>query len=226
MREWDVLMNIRRHTSGLFLFSTCLLLAAAPGPAPLDPAPYDRIVARADWAGPGRILAFCVLGRSGEERGRTLGVYELTALGWTRVFLDLDRGFHPWAVMTAELDGDSLPEVAVGAYKATRFDPKQDNRLFIFDWTGEALFAKWLGSRLSLPFERFAFAKSGDGTDRLLALEHWGRDRLVLRQYHWNGFGFSHDRDCIRVSHPADYEKARDALYEKMQELKEKGVGP
>ncbi|HUT52471.1 MAG TPA: hypothetical protein VM658_03685 [bacterium] len=204
-----------------------LFAAAPPDQAAPDPAPYERITARSDWTDAhGRRLAFCILGRSGEDRGRTLAVYEMTAGGWSRRFLDLDRGFHPYCIMTAELDGDALPEVAVGAYKSTRFDPKPGNRLFIFDWTGDALFAKWLGSRLGLPFERFAFWRGDDGIDRLLAVEHSGSARLVLRQYHWDGFGFSHDRDWIRVSNPADYEKARDQLYEKMQELQDKGVGP
>jgi hypothetical protein len=211
----------------LIVLLACVMPAPAPDPAAPDPAPYDRITAQSDWSGGrGPRLSFCILGRNGEERGRTLAVYELTAGGWSRRFLDRDRGFHPWCIMTAELDGDPLPEVAVGAYKSARYDPKPENRLFIFDWTGEALFAKWLGSRLGLPFERFGFARGADGVDRLLAVEHSGQERLVLRQYHWDGFGFAHDCDRIRVSHSADYEKARDKLYEKMQELQEKGVGP
>jgi hypothetical protein len=215
------------HIPALIVLLACVMPAPAPEEAAPDPAPYDRIVARSDWMdAQERLLAFCILGRKGEERGRTLAVYELTAAGWSRVFLDRDRGFHPWCIMTAELDGDAPPEVAVGAYKSTRYDPRPANRLFIFDWTGEALFAKWLGSRLGLPFERFAFARGNDGIDRLLAVEHSGRDRLVLRQYHWDGFGFAHDCDRIRVSHPADYAKARDRLDEKMQELQNQGVRP
>ena len=185
-------------------------------------------MARADWVSPaGRKIAFCLLGSEGEEHGRTIAVYELEPGRASRIYLDMDRGFHPWAITCAELDGDSLPEVAVGAYKRTRFHPVLENRLLIFDWTEkDTIFAKWLGSRLGFPFESFGFARAGDGIDRLLTVEHSGRERLVLRQYHWNGFGFSHDRDRVRTENPDDYDKARDRLNRMMRELENKGVEP
>ena len=211
------------------LFSMLVLFAFRAGAEQeIDPKPYTQVFARADWvSGPGRQLAFCLLGYQSEERARTIAVYERKPDGWSQIYLDQDRGFHPWAIRLAELDGDSLPEVAVGCYKKTRFDPVLDNRLFIYDWTEQdVIFPKWLGSRLGLPFESFTFAKARDGMDRLISLEHSGRERLVLRQYHWNGFGFSQDKDWIRVQNPKDYDRAKKRLLEKMQELERKGVEP
>lgn len=200
-------------------------LGAAAGP---DPAPYQEVKARADWASPaGRALAFCVLGRAGEPRGRALAVYEKKGAGWARLFLDRERGFNPWAISLCELDGDSLPEVAVGVWKSARYDPAVKNRLFIFDWTeNDVLFPKWLGSRLGLPFLDFGFARAPDGLDRLLTLEHSGEERLVLRQYHWNGFGFSHDRDLDRVTNPENFERSSEDLAQKMRDLEKKGIEP
>lgn len=196
-------------------------LAPAPSaPAPAERQAYDWIVAEACWRAPdGRVLAFRVLGRAGEERGRTVGVYEACPEGWRELFLDSDRGFAPWCLQLAELDGDELPEVAVGTFKTTRFDPVPRRRVFVYDWTGEALFAKWLGSRLGLELEEFAFAPGGDGTSRLLSVESAGRDGLVLRQYRWAGFGFRRERDWQRRERPADWPRARGELVDMMRQM-------
>jgi len=207
---------------------TGLGLALAVQAQELDPAPYGRVAARTDWVSPqDRHLAFCLLGFDGEPQARTIAVYEEKAGAWSRIYLDYDRGFHPWKIALAELDGDLLPEVAVACYKKTRFDPKLDNRLFIYDWIDQdVIFPKWLGSRLGLPFVNFAFARANDGRDRLLTIEHSGPERLVLRQYHWNGFGFSQDKDWVRVQYPKNYDQAQKKLLEKMKELETKGVEP
>jgi len=213
------------------------------GPAALDPAPYDRVFAGVEWRSPeGLRLAFCLLGRAGEERARTIAVYELTEVAaaapsppgaapapgraWVRVWLDRDRGFHPFAIMVAELDGDPLPEVAVLVHKSTRYDPAPADRLFIFDWAGDVLSAKWLGSRLGLPLLAAGFARAPDGLDRLVTVEHSGRERLALRLYRYDGFGFSHERDLWRVSFPRDYDAARERLLRELAQLQVKGVNP
>lgn len=170
-------------------------LALAAVVATIAPAPYDTVVARRAWTAPdGRLLAVCILGRRGEARGRTLAVYDSTATGWRRRFLDDDRGFRPWAVELAEFDGDALPEVVVGAYHPTRFDPENRNRLFVFDLTAaDALFAKWLGSSLGRPFTSFRVVP-GAGGDRLCCRDADSVDSC--RYYRWHGFGFT----CVGVA--------------------------
>jgi hypothetical protein len=208
----------------LGVLALLLLAPTFPSPDP-DPAPYERLFSCIYQNSPGRPhLAFCLLANSGEPRARTIAVYE-NRRGWRRTFLDRDRGFSPWTIAIAELDGDSLPELAVGVYKKTRYDPRLANRLFIYDLTPDRrLAAKWLGSRLGLDFDAFAFARAPDGIDRLLAVEHSQMERLVLREYRWNGFGFSHVLDRVRIEAPDDYNMERDRLIERMKVMAEQGV--
>jgi hypothetical protein len=167
-----------------------LAIAAITLATAIDPSPYDDIKARRDWrAEDGRTLALCVLGHAAEARGRTLAVYDSTSTGWRRLYLDDERGFHPWALELAEFDGDPLPEAVIGAYKATRFDPSTRNRVFVYDLTAEGgLFAKWLGSLLGATPASFTVRPGPDGRDRLVCVEE-GRPGIE-RWYRWHGFGF------------------------------------
>lgn len=141
---------------------------------------------------------FCVLGYSGEPRGRVVAAYESKNNSrYVRVFMDRDRGLNPWKVVMCELDGDAEPELALGVYKSTRFYPAPDNRLFIYDWNGKFIFPKWLGSRIALPMIDFTFIRSSDETDRLIALEHVRAEIYFIRLYTWNGFGFMGEEETI-----------------------------
>ncbi|MHA1568039.1 MAG: hypothetical protein ACTSXZ_01095, partial [Alphaproteobacteria bacterium] len=88
------------------------------------------------------------------------------------------------------------------------FDPVERNRLFIYDWTGDCLFAKWLGSRLAAPFTDFKFARTPAeaATDSLYALET-ENERKLMREYRWNGFGFSSERIVARAMSGQDGER-------------------
>jgi hypothetical protein len=171
-------------------FAAIIISLTTAGPA-IDPDPYDEVTVYRTWRDiDGRHLACCILGQSGDERGRTLAVFDSTAVGWRRLFLDSDRGFRPWALELAELDGDPLPEVVVGAHKATRFDPVVCNRIFVYDLTAEGgLYAKWLGSKLGGTPSRFFVRPGPDGRDRLHCVEE-GRPEITHR-YRWHGFGFT-----------------------------------
>lgn len=166
--------------------------ACASAPTPAPPPPYDRIVEQQRHRSlDGRTLRFAVLGFESEPRGRTLAVYDSVGGSWPCVFLDADRGFHPWSLAVCELDGDPLPELAVGVHKRSRHDPVLRNRIFIFDWREtDVLFAKWLGSRLGDPIEQFAFEPGPDGRDRLCCRQIDPEGRAVTRRFVWNGFGF------------------------------------
>jgi hypothetical protein len=178
------------------------IAAAGSKGAALEPAPYDRVVDAVEWTSQeGRRLTFCLLGYRNEDRARAIAVFEWADHRWTRLFADGDRGFSPWKLALAELDGDALPEVVVGTHNVARFDPVRRNRLFVFDWTRrETLFAKWLGSRLCGPFDDFTLVRGGDGRDRLLAVESAGGEGRVIREYRWNGFGFTLERDWMSRS--------------------------
>jgi len=147
------------------------------------------------------------------------------------VFIDFDRGFHPWKIEVVELDGDGLPEIAVGAFKKTRYDPIPRNRLFVLDWTEDGvLFAKWLGSRLGLPLVDFAFARrpapssaaassTGSDVDRLFAIECFEGRHFALREYEYVSFGFCHAHDWALVENSADSIATVDSLRAQMATL-------
>jgi hypothetical protein len=220
------MFTIERQLGLVVLLMATAIMSGAWSLTRPDPGPYEVIKDGKEWRSPdGRRLLFCLLGQRGEPRARALAVYEKKGWRWQRIFLDLDRGANPGTIKLAELDGDTLPEVAVGVFKGTRFDPLWKERLFLFDWKdNDTLFPKWLGSRLGLDLVVFAFARGPEGLDRLLTVEAAGKERLVLRQYHWNGFGFTHDRDWVRIWGPEDFETARARLEREMDELAGKGV--
>ncbi len=136
-------------------------------------------------------LVFCILGEPGAAQGIMPAVFRRLPDGsLDEVWRDCDRRLRPWKLVLVELDGDPLPEVALGVFKATRHDRRMARRLFIYDWSGSSLAPAWLGSSLALPLVDFAFARDQAGRrDELISLE---RDRraLVARRYRWNGFGF------------------------------------
>jgi len=108
---------------------------------------------------------------------------------------------QPWKIWLADVDGDGRRELALGVYKAARFDPVPRKRLFIYDWPGHDLVPRWLGSRLAFPFDDFAFVDcpGGDGSALFAAESEPGGGHRLMR-YQWNGFGFSGDtRDAIEL---------------------------
>lgn len=171
---------------------------AGSSPSP-DPAPYDRVFQCVEWSSHrGDSLSFALVGWSREERARTVAVYRKSAAGWNRVFLDRDRGFHPWKIALADLDGDSVPEVLLGVYKASRFDPVVRNRLFVLAWTREGvLFPRWLGSRLGGPLVDFRVLRVADGRDLVISVERVGADEVRSFANRWSGFGFTRDPDSM-----------------------------
>lgn len=98
---------------------------------------------------------------------------------------------NPWKVQTADVDGDGKREVSLGVYTRARSDPELNKRLFLFRLTDKGLYPVWLGTRLSKPFEDYAFSDlDGDGRDELVAVEFLADGRKVLNIYKWKGFGF------------------------------------
>lgn len=206
-----------------------ILIIALAGPAfgtasdfPRGVRAIDPIRAECEVPG-GRILSFTIEPLAGEGLADDLpglAAYELR--GSVRELLCVDEGrrYHPWKVALCELDGDCLPEIALGVFKRTRLDPVERRRLFIFDWTREdVLVPLWLGSRLSFELDDFAFLRRADGLDVLVAVEHKGVEGCVLRDYRWRGFGFLAGGDRMRVDGPCDPDSARQACIRMLETL-------
>ncbi len=140
---------------------------------------------------PEKDYLFAILGKPGAERGERLATYALTPQAIKRYSLDSDRGYNPWKIVAADVDGDSSVDICVGVWKKARFHPVWANRFFVYNWDGKQLFPKWLGSRLSSPFIDFIFQDiDNDGLEELLALELQRNGLNRIMSYKWKGFGF------------------------------------
>jgi hypothetical protein len=122
------------------------------------------------------------------DREQTLQIWRGKKLLWQGV----TAAWKPWKIGIADVDGDGHSEIIVGVFKATKFFTKPHNCLFIYGFSGETAFPKWLGSSLSRPFTDFIFADlSKDGGEELIAMETTLEGRKSLAVYHWNSFGFT-----------------------------------
>ncbi len=134
---------------------------------------------------------FAILGEKGATRGERLAIFTFRDGTINEHWVDMDRKHNPWKIMFEDVDGDAQPEVIVGTWKKTRFHPVFDNRLFVYSWDGNEIFPKWLGSRLSSPFDDFDFRDiDGDGIMELISLELQRNGLKRIMSYKWTGFGF------------------------------------
>lgn len=87
-----------------------------------------------------------------------------------------------------DVNGDGLPEIAVGVTKKTRYWRTEDKRLFIFKfYDGRLIRPLWLGSRLGCPIETFRIERDSTPA-RIVSTEHCG-DSVVHAMYRIKGFG-------------------------------------
>ena len=151
-----------------------------------------------DWGNEEILL---LTGKRGEEFGKYLIILSddsKTARSSKRVkgeFTEIYRhsfaGLKPWKVQTADVDGDRKKEISLGVYKTARFHPVPAKRLFLYNWEGGGVSPKWLGSRLSRPFEDYVFADlDRDGMDELVSVEVAANREKLINTYKWKGFGF------------------------------------
>ena len=88
-----------------------------------------------------------------------------------------------------DVNGDGVPEIAVGVIKPTRFFPEPDKRLFLFKlYNGKHIRPLWLGSHVAYPLEDFTILR--DSVPALIrTLEHQDDSTLVHALYRQQGFG-------------------------------------
>lgn len=101
------------------------------------------------------------------------------------------KNLRPWKIQTGDVDGDGKKEISIGMYKTTHFDPVMAKRPFIYQWNGNGIFPKWLGSRLSRPFDDYIFDDiNHDGRDEIISIERMQNGHKIISAYAWKGFGF------------------------------------
>lgn len=119
-------------------------------------------------------------------------------------------GLNAWKVQAEDVDGDGRMEISVGVYKTTYFHPVPAKRPFIYNWSREGIFPKWLGSRLSRPFDDYIFADiDADGMDELISIECLSDGSKVINSYKWKGFGLEGMGESSAFDEVAGIEKGR-----------------
>lgn len=88
---------------------------------------------------------------------------------------------------TADINGDGSVDAVVGVYKASRFFTTPSRRVFIFKNYEGLIRPLWLGSRLSGELVDFNIVDN-----KVRAIEK-AKDRFVVSDYSWNGFGLAMD---------------------------------
>ncbi len=87
-----------------------------------------------------------------------------------------------------DVNGDGLPEIAIGVTKKTRYWRSEDKRLFIFKlYKGRLIRPLWLGSRLGCPIVSFRIERDSMPA-RIVSTEQCG-DSIVKVMYRLKGFG-------------------------------------
>ncbi|HAV43390.1 TPA: hypothetical protein DCX15_05180 [bacterium] len=139
---------------------------------------------------PDCVRIYGILGKKNQKRGEYIVVFPVSSQKIENPFRDIHK-LNPWKVMMADVDGDENPELCVGVWKKTRYFNTYENRLFIYNRSGNYIYPKWFGSRFANPFIDFDFKDmDGDGKEELILLE---RDRAGVKKivsYKWRIFGF------------------------------------
>lgn len=138
------------------------------------------------------------------------------ASGRTRALLRILGGGvephrRPWRVSWGDVDNDGREELLIGVIGRARFDPTERKRPFVYSWDGRRLVPKWLGSRLSRPFEDVLLGNADNaGASDLVALESTRDGGLEVAIYAWKGFGFERRFTSSRITAPATLGRSRD----------------
>lgn len=142
---------------------------------------------------PEEVDIILLTGKQGEKYGRNITILLFDAslnkikVKYTYQF----KNYDIWKVQAADVDGDKKKDISFGAYKKTPFHPVLAKRPFIFNWEGGGISPKWLGSRLSMPFDDYIFQDvDKDGMDELISIEINQKKQKLIRFYKWDDFGF------------------------------------
>lgn len=110
------------------------------------------------------------------------------------IWSGVPKRHQPWKLAGGDVDGNGLPDFAVGVFKRTHLYPEAHNTVFFYEIRGGAVVPKWKGSSLGRPLVDFAYAKVR-GKPKLVALQRRLDHSLGLFVWTWNKFGFRLDRE-------------------------------
>lgn len=164
------------------LFLLAILLIVACRPTTTDSFQWDGGVVRLDRINDS--LSYLRYERNGKELSSWRLPYPVYRFDW------------------GDVNGDSLPEIAVGVIKPTRFFPVPEKRLFLFKlFHGKHIRPLWLGSHVAYHLEDFRIER--DSVPALIITkERMSDDSIVSVFYRQQGFGIKFLRkseSCIVV---------------------------
>ena len=155
----------------------------------------------ADQDGDGNDELFLLLGKEGTSCGERLIVLGFDGRAVEKTYDASFRKLNPWKVQVCDVDGDGKKEISLGVYTVAKYHPVYAKRPFLYEFRDRKLYPKWLGSRLSRPFDDYLFCDvDGDKADELISVETARDGRKELNAYKWTGFGF----ESIGVSQAYD----------------------
>ncbi len=145
----------------------------------------------ADYDGDGNDDVFLLLGKEGEPYGERLIVLDFDGKTVKKTYDAPFGNLNPWKVQVCDVDGDGKKEVSLGVYTMAKYHPVYAKRPFLYEFHNRKLYPKWLGSRLSRPFDDYVFCDvDGDKMDELVSVETTQDGKKELNAYQWTGFGF------------------------------------
>ena len=155
----------------------------------------------ADDDGDGNGEIFLLLGKKGEPYGERLIVLNFNGKEIKKTYDVSLQKLNPCKVQVCDVDGDGKKEVSLGVYTVAKYHPVYAKRPFLYEFQNHKLYPKWLGSRLSQPFDDYVFCNvDGDRMDELISVEIMQDGKKELNAYKWTGFGF----ESIGVSQAYD----------------------
>ena len=113
--------------------------------------------------------------------------------GGRTLWQGVPREYNPWKLAGGDIDGNGMPDFAVGLLKSTHLYPHAHRTVFFYEIRGGEVVPKWRGSSLGRPLVDFAYASLARGP-RLVALQTYLDGSFGLFVWRWYHFGFRLER--------------------------------
>lgn len=144
-----------------------------------------------DYDGNGNDDLFLLFRKEGKKYGEKLIILNFNRGMVRKTYEESFQKLNPWKVQVCDVDGDGQKEVSLGVYTMAKYHRVYAKRPFLYYFHKNKLYPKWLGSRLSQPFDDYIFCDvDGNKMDELISIETMRDGKKELDAYQWKGFGF------------------------------------
>lgn len=110
-------------------------------------------------------------------------------LSGKKIWSDIPKDWHPWKLLSLDVDNDNKEEFVVALHKLTRHLPHRLHTLFVFGFDGERIYPKWRGSSMGRDFEDFIVVHTTSGS-KVVTLDRLLDGKYAVALHYWKGFGF------------------------------------